>query len=79
MKNTKIACLYRVSTKKQVEENDIPMQKNACIAFIESMTGWVLAKEYYEDGASYGGIPKSPQRPIVSGFAVFFWLRYIWP
>ena len=63
-KNTKIACLYRVSTKKQVEENDIPMQKNACTAFIDSMTGWVLAKEYYEKGVS-GYHKSAEQRDIL--------------
>ena len=51
-KITRVGCLYRVSTKKQVEENDIPMQKNACATFIDSMPSWVLAKEYYEKGVS---------------------------
>ena len=38
----RVACLYRVSTKRQTEENDIPMQKNACHGFIASMSGWAL-------------------------------------
>jgi DNA invertase Pin-like site-specific DNA recombinase len=63
-KNTNIACLYRVSTKKQVEENDIPMQKNACTEFIDSMPGWVLAKEYYEKGVS-GYHKSAEQRDIL--------------
>ena len=61
---TKIACLYRVSTKKQVEENDIPMQKIACNEFVDSMTGWVLVKEYYEKGVS-GYHKSAEQRDIL--------------
>ena len=61
---TRIACLYRVSTKKQVEENDIPMQKNACNTFIDSMPGWVLAKEYHEKGVS-GYHKSAEQRDIL--------------
>ena len=63
-KLTKVACLYRVSTKKQVEENDIPMQKNACNTFIDSMSGWVLAQEYYEKGVS-GYHKSAEQRDIL--------------
>jgi len=63
-KITKVACLYRVSTKKQVEENDIPMQKNACHTFIDSMPGWVLAKEFYEKGVS-GYHKSAKQRDIL--------------
>lgn len=34
---TRVCCLYRVSTKGQVDkaENDIPMQKKACHEFAE--------------------------------------------
>jgi len=60
----KIACLYRVSTKKQVEENDIPMQKNACNAFISTMPGWVLTYEYHEKGVS-GYHKSAKQRDIL--------------
>ncbi|MCL1845918.1 MAG: recombinase family protein [Defluviitaleaceae bacterium] len=63
-KTVRVACLYRVSTKKQVEENDIPMQKNACNEFIRSMQGWVLAKEYYEKGVS-GYHKSAEQRDIL--------------
>jgi len=47
-----------------VEENDIPMQKNACNAFIDSMPGWVLAKEYHEKGVS-GYHKSAEQRDIL--------------
>jgi DNA invertase Pin-like site-specific DNA recombinase len=63
-KSIKVACLYRVSTKKQVEENDIPMQKNACNTFIDSMPGWFLAQEYYEKGVS-GYHKSADQRDIL--------------
>ena len=47
----RVACLYRVSTKGQVEENDIPMQKRSCRDFITN-NGWDLVKEYYGKGVS---------------------------
>ena len=43
--------LYRVSTKKQVEDNDIPMQKQRCREFAEQM-GWKIVKEFSEKGVS---------------------------
>jgi len=48
----RVACLYRVSTKKQVsDEDDIPMQKQACTEFALH-NGWVIVKEYLEKGIS---------------------------
>lgn len=49
----KAYCLYRVSTKKQVDKakDDIPMQKIACAEFAEN-NGWIIAKEFYEKGVS---------------------------
>lgn len=48
----RVATLYRVSTTKQVsEQDDIPMQKQACTEFIDQQ-GWVLVKEYVEKGIS---------------------------
>jgi len=47
----RVCCLYRVSTKDQVEKDDIPMQKTACREFIEAQ-GWVLEKEFAEKGVS---------------------------
>ena len=35
LEKKRVGCLYRVSTKKQVNiEDDIPMQRNACMEFI---------------------------------------------
>lgn len=49
----RVACLYRVSTKKQVDQvkDDIPMQKIACHEFAEKM-GWMIAIEKEEKGIS---------------------------
>jgi len=66
MTKKKVYALYRVSTKKQVDcmkqldgvadKHDIPMQKKACHAFIDSHSDW----EFYDEIAELG----------VSGFKV---------
>lgn len=52
----RVYTLYRVSTKGQVEKDDIPMQKEACRAFAEQQ-GWEIVKEFSEKGVS--GFKKS--------------------
>lgn len=48
----RVGCLYRVSCKKQVsDEDDIPMQKTACTEFAEQ-NGWVIVREFLEKGIS---------------------------
>ena len=47
----RVYTLYRVSTKGQVEKDDIPMQKEACRNFAESQ-GWEIVKEFSEKGVS---------------------------
>lgn len=47
----RVCCLYRVSTKGQVEKDDIPMQKQKCHEFAEKM-GWDIVKEFSEKGVS---------------------------
>ena len=37
-----VYCLYRVSTKGQVDKNDIPMQRQSCREFAEHQPGWVI-------------------------------------
>ena len=44
-------CLYRVSTKGQVEKDDIPMQKQRCHEFA-SEKGWDVVQEFSEKGIS---------------------------
>ena len=53
----RVYCLYRVSTKKQVDrnaknENDIPMQRTACHEFADARQDWKILKEYSEKGIS---------------------------
>jgi len=50
----RVHCLYRVSTKRQVDkadENDIPMQRNACHEFADR-NQWRITNEFYEKGVS---------------------------
>lgn len=43
----RVYCLYRVSTKGQVDKDDIPMQKTSCRKFAER-NGWTILKEFQE-------------------------------
>ncbi|WP_242822069.1 recombinase family protein [Ethanoligenens harbinense] len=47
----KVYCLYRVSTKGQVEKDDIPMQKDYCRDFAKEQ-GWEIIEELSEKGVS---------------------------
>ncbi len=47
----RVYCLYRVSTKGQVDKDDIPMQKTSCREFAER-NGWTILKEFQEKGVS---------------------------
>lgn len=47
-----VYCLYRVSTKNQVDHNDIPMQRNACREFVAEQSGWIIKKEFMKMGVS---------------------------
>ena len=50
----RVYCLYRVSTKRQVDkadENDIPMQRTACHEFADR-NRWRITNEFYEKGIS---------------------------
>ena len=47
LEKKRVGCLYRVSTKKQVNiEDDIPMQRNACMEFIKKREDLELNMEY---------------------------------
>ena len=48
----RVYCLYRVSTKGQVDKNDIPLQKKSCRDFAEHQPGWIIRKEFQEKGIS---------------------------
>ena len=47
----RVYCLYRVSTKGQVEKDDIPMQKQKCHEFAREH-GWEILQEFSEKGVS---------------------------
>lgn len=47
----RVYCLYRVSTKGQVEKDDIPMQKQRCHEFAAEK-GWDIIQEFSEKGVS---------------------------
>lgn len=61
---TRVICLYRVSTKGQVEKDDIPMQRIECRKFVESK-GWTLVREYVEKGVSGFKVSASKRDAIV--------------
>ena len=50
----RVYCLYRVSTKKQVDKNedDIPMQRGACHEFAARFDDWKIVQEFSEKGVS---------------------------
>jgi site-specific DNA recombinase len=58
----RVWCLYRVSTKKQVNvEDDIPMQRNACHNYVKGKPEWEITNELYEKGIS-GWSKKADER-----------------
>lgn len=48
----RVACFYRVSTKSQVIDDDIPAQRKACLDFINKHKDWEFTCEYIEKGVS---------------------------
>jgi DNA invertase Pin-like site-specific DNA recombinase len=48
----RVYCLYRVSTQKQVIEDDIPMQKQFCREFAARQQDWQIVKEFSEKNVS---------------------------
>lgn len=48
----RVRTLLRVSSGKQLDKNDIPMQRIVCNEFIEKMPDWGFDKEYIEKGVS---------------------------
>ena len=47
----RVCCLYRVSKHEQVDNDDIPVQRNACREFAKRQ-GWEIVNEFYEKGVS---------------------------
>lgn len=48
----RVNCLYRVSSRQQLHEDDIPMQRAECRAFIDKINDWCFNKEYLEPAVS---------------------------
>ena len=49
----RVLCLYRVSTLKQVDnQDDIPMQRRECLDYIKRMDDWEFYQERMEKGVS---------------------------
>lgn len=62
----RVWCLYRVSTKKQVNtDDDIPMQRNACHSFVEGKVDWKITNQLTEKGVS-GWSKKSDERDALN-------------
>jgi site-specific DNA recombinase len=62
----RVWCLYRVSTKGQVNaDEDIPMQKNSCYDFVKKHRDWEITNELYERGIS-GWKKKATERDALN-------------
>ena len=51
-KKKRVRCLYRVSSKQQLHEDDIPLQRSECQGYIAKRDDWVFDGEYIEKGVS---------------------------
>lgn len=62
----RVWCLYRVSSKKQVNtDDDIPMQRRACHEFVRNKTDWEITNELSEKGIS-GWAKKADERDALN-------------
>ena len=59
----RVALAYRVSTKGQVDHDDIPMQKIDCRKFAQKQ-GWRVVKEVAEKGVSGSKVAASKRDAI---------------
>ena len=48
----RVVCLYRVSSKGQVDKNDIPMQRIECRKYVQRAGDWQIVAEFAEKGVS---------------------------
>ena len=70
LKFMKTAAAYiRVSTDMQTEYS--PDSQLKLIKDYTDKNNLILTEIYSDEGTPYGGIPKSPQMPIISGFVGF--------
>ena len=63
----RVMCLYRVSTKGQVDpQDDIPMQRRECLDFISRQPEWKFTGELMEKGDVY--FKQSPYLKVLNDF-----------
>lgn len=48
----RVNCLYRVSSKQQLHGDDIPVQREECMAYLGEHTDWEFNREYVEKAVS---------------------------
>lgn len=63
----RVYCLYRVSSKEQVDHDDIPVQRKACHSFAEKQNGWKIIREESELGVS-GSKVSASDRDILQDY-----------
>ncbi len=48
----RVNCLYRVSSRQQLYEDDIPIQRAECMQYLNTHVDWIFQKEYVEKAVS---------------------------
>ena len=66
---TAIYC--RVSTEEQAQEGFSIRAQEQKLKEYANVKDWSIFNIYMDEETSYGGIPKSLQKPIISGFVGF--------
>lgn len=63
----RVLCLYRVSTKGQVDpKDDIPVQRRECMRFIENHHDWVLNSGVFSSRVRFQALPQLLSRITLS-------------
>lgn len=63
----RVYCLYRVSTKGQVDHDDIPVQRKAAHDYVDSRKNWQIIREETELGVS-GSKVSAAKRDVIQDF-----------
>jgi len=71
MGKRRVAGYARVSTDTDEQATSYTAQVDYYTNYIKSREDWDFVAVYTDDGASYGGIPKSIEMPIMPGFVDF--------
>lgn len=65
----RVYCLYRVSSKGQVDHDDIPVQREAAQKFVATKPGWKIVREEKELGVS-GSKVSAAKRDVIQDYLV---------